>query len=115
MGKRYSIRDILVAICEPSHSISEQYQASVITLKNGSSVYGRVIYKNKKELAVATTAFNPSVIQKIPADQVQTVKPSNISLMPSGTINGMNKEELANLMAYLLSGGNRRHKAFVNK
>jgi putative heme-binding domain-containing protein len=115
VGKRYSIRDILVAICEPSHSISEQYQASVITLKNGSSVYGRVIYKNKKELAVATTAFNPSVIQKIPADQVQTVKPSNISLMPSGTINGMNKEELADLMAYLLSGGNRRHKAFVNK
>ena len=28
VGNRYSIRDILVAICEPSQSISEQYQAS---------------------------------------------------------------------------------------
>ncbi len=37
VGNRYSIRDILVAICEPSQSISEQYQASTVTLKDGGS------------------------------------------------------------------------------
>ncbi len=45
VAQRYSIRDILVAICEPSNSISEQYQASTVTLEGGKSLYGRVIYK----------------------------------------------------------------------
>jgi hypothetical protein len=32
--------------------------------------------------------------------------------MPIGTISGMNRDELMDLMAYLLSGGDPQHKAF---
>ena len=58
VGKRYSIEDILVAICEPSHSISEQYQASNITLTSGDTLYGRVIFRNEEELALASNPFD---------------------------------------------------------
>lgn len=115
VGKRYSIRDILVSICEPSHSISEQYQASLVKLKNGGLLYGRVIYKNDKEIAVASNPYNFSQISKTAIDQVETIQPSQLSLMPPGTIYGMNKDELMNLMAYLISGGNERHKTFKTK
>jgi hypothetical protein len=37
---------------------------------------------------------------------------SNISIMPPGMISGMNRDELMNLMAYLLSGGDSQHKVF---
>jgi putative heme-binding domain-containing protein len=112
VGNRYSIRDILVSICEPSHSISEQYQASTVTLKNGSSRYGRIIFKNETEIALASNPFNFGDVQKIPASDVVEIKPSQISLMPPGTVNGMNQDELMDLMAYLISGGNRRHEVF---
>ena len=112
VGNRYSIRDILVSICEPSHSISEQYQASTVTLKNGSSRYGRIIFKNETEIALASNPFNFGDIQKISASDVAEIKPSQISLMPPGTVNGMNQDELMDLMAYLISGGNRRHEVF---
>lgn len=112
VGNRYSIRDILVAMCEPSQSISEQYQASTITLKDGSGLYGRLIYKNDKEIAVAPNPFNFGDLQKKPAHLVQKIEPSQISMMPVGTINAMNQEELKDLIAYLISGGNKKHVAF---
>ncbi len=112
VGSRYSIQDILLSIIEPSHSISEQYQASDITLKSGESLYGRIIYQNEDELALASNPYNLGVLNKIEPKKVKTIKPSNTSLMPPGTIFGMNQEELKDLMAYLISGGNRRHQVF---
>ena len=112
VGNRYSIRDILVSISEPSNSISEQYQASRVSLKNGDSVYGRIIYKNDVEIAIASNPYVLSDVNKLPMSDVDKIEPSNVSLMPPGTIFGMNKDELMDLMAYLVSGGNRKHDVF---
>lgn len=112
VAKRYSIRDILTAICEPSQSVSEQYQASQITLKNGGRLFGRIIFQNENELAIASNPFDFSKISKTPRTQISTVEPSQVSMMPPGTILGMNQEEVKDLMAYLLSGGNKRHAVF---
>jgi putative heme-binding domain-containing protein len=115
VGKRYSIRDILISICEPSHSISEQYQASKVSLKNGRSLYGRIIYKNDKEIAVATNPYNFSEINKTAVNEVEKTEPSQLSMMPPGTIYGMNKDELMDLIAYLISGGDKKHQAFMEQ
>jgi putative heme-binding domain-containing protein len=112
VAQRYSIRDILAAICEPSQSISEQYQASKVTLKNDKSLYGRIIYRNDQEIALAANPYNFSELSKAPIDQVVKVELSQVSMMPPGTILLMNKDELSDLMAYLISGGNPRHKVF---
>ena len=34
-------------------------------------------------------------------------------MMPAGTINAMNKDELMDLIAYLISSGNKKHEAFT--
>ena len=36
-----------------------------------------------------------------------------VSMMPPGLINGLDPEELKNLTAYILSGGNARDKMFA--
>jgi putative heme-binding domain-containing protein len=112
LGRRFSIRDILVAICEPSASISEQYMASTVKLKDGGMLYGRLIIRNDKEVGVASNPFDLNQITKAPADSLDSMEFSNISIMPPGMISGMNRDELMNLMAYLLSGGDSQHKVF---
>ena len=112
VGNRYSIKDILTAIIEPSDSISEQYQASTVTLKDGTSMYGRLLYKNDSEVALVPSAFSPDLINKVANEKVKEIKPSNLSMMPPGMVNGMNKEELLDLIAYLISGGDKNHPAF---
>lgn len=115
VGQRFSIRDMLVSICEPSDSVSEQYYASLVKLKDGESLYGRVIYKNDKEIAVAPNPYNLGELVKKSADSVESIEPSQISMMPPGMIASMNKDELRDLMAYLISGGNKEHAVFQKK
>jgi putative heme-binding domain-containing protein len=112
VGNRFSIRDILMAICEPSASISEQYMASTVKLKDGSVLTGRLISKDGREITVASNPFDLNQVQKAPADKVESIEFSNVSIMPPGMISGMNRDELMDLMAYLLSGGNAEHRAF---
>ena len=113
VGSRYSIRDILVAIIEPSASISDQYVASVVKLKDGDTLNGRLIFRNDKEVGVATNPFDMNQVTKAPADQVEGIKHSQVSLMPAELLAGMNRDELMDLMAFLLSGGNSQHKVFA--
>jgi putative heme-binding domain-containing protein len=115
VGSRFSIRDILVAICEPSASISEQYMASTVKLKDGGALTGRLIFQNEKEVGVAINPFDLNQVTKAPASNVAGVEFSQTSIMPPGMIGGMNRDELMDLVAYLISGGNQEHKAFKKK
>jgi putative heme-binding domain-containing protein len=112
LGNRFSIRDILVSIIEPSASISEQYMASVVKLKDGETLNGRLIFRNEQEVGVATNPFDLNHVTKAPSAQVAGIAYSPVSLMPDGMIGGMNRDELMDLIAYLLSGGNAGHKVF---
>ena len=112
VGNRYSVKDILTAIVDPNDSISEQYQASNVALKDGTSMYGRLLHKTDKEVALAPSAFSPDIVNKVPLEKVKGISPSNQSMMPPGMINGMNKDELLDLIAYLISGGDSKHPAF---
>jgi putative heme-binding domain-containing protein len=115
LGNRFSVQDMLVAIIEPNQSISEQYQASTVTLNDGGQLYGRLIYKNDKELAVASNPFDLSQVIKKPVSEVVKIEPSQRSLMYPGMINMMNQEELKDLIAYLKSGGNKKDKVFLKE
>lgn len=112
LGNRFSIRDILVSIVEPSASISEQYMASNVKLKDGDTLNGRLLFRNDTEVGVATNPFDLNYVMKAPAAQVEGIRYSQTSLMPDGMIGGMNRDELMDLIAYLLSGGNAQHRAF---
>ncbi|MEO6596132.1 MAG: heme-binding protein [Planctomycetota bacterium] len=112
LGNRFSIGDILAAICDPSASLAEQYVASMVTLKDGKQLYGRVIYRNEREIAVACNPYDLGKLEKRPAAFVTSVRVSPVSMMPPGTIALMNAEELRDLMAYLVSGGDKKHRVF---
>ncbi len=112
LGNRYAIRDILVAICEPSRSISEQYQASEVTLKDGGMRYGRVIFRDERELALAMSPFDLGRLTKIARADIASVAPSQVSMMPEATIAAMNRDEVMDLIAYLVAGGDKKHAVF---
>ena len=46
---------------------------------------------------------------------VVSTKYSYISIMYPGLINGMNEEELKDLIAYLMAGGNDQHEIYKNQ
>lgn len=112
LGTRFTPRDILEAIIEPSKVISDQYGATVLQLKNGKSIVGRVMNETDAAYLVSQNPFVPDAIEEVPKSEVASTKPSTVSVMLPGLINSLNEEELRDLMAYLVSGGNKDHEVF---
>jgi putative heme-binding domain-containing protein len=112
-GNRYTIRDLAENIIDPSKVISDQYGTDYIELKDGGVVIGRVTGEENGKLMVMASPLVPNDLTPVPLANVKSRKPWTVSMMPPGLINSLNEDELKNLVAYLLSGGNEKDKAFA--
>ena len=112
LGNRFTANDILKSIIKPSEEISDQYAATNFYLKDGSAVMGRLIKQDDDKYYVSQNPFAPDELTEIPKNKVVSTKLSKVSVMLPGMINRLNPDELKDLMAYLMSGGNKDNKAF---
>ncbi|MBN7817032.1 c-type cytochrome [Algoriphagus pacificus] len=112
LGTRFSAKDILEATIDPSAVISDQYAATALVLKDGNSVVGRITNEDNANYYVSQNPFAPQTIRTVPKSDVVETKLSEVSIMLPGMINRLNEEELKDLMAYLISGGNPDHEVF---
>ncbi len=112
-GNRYTIRDLVENITEPSKVISDQYGSHQIEKTDGSTVLGRIISEADGKVNVMTNPFAPNFTIAIDAKDIKSRKDYPVSMMPPGLINSLNEDELKDLLAYLLSGGNDKDKMFM--
>ena len=112
-GNRYTVRDLAENIIDPSKVISDQYESTELTLKDGSAVIGRLVVEENGKLFVMTSPLTPDDLTAVTEADVTSRKPWNVSMMPPGLINSLNEDELKDLLAYLQSGGNEQDKAFA--
>ncbi|AWO00574.1 heme-binding protein [Chitinophaga alhagiae] len=114
LGTRFSSKDILEAIIEPSKTISDQYGATVFTMKDGSTITGRLVSEDDGKYVISQNPFSPQMHRELLKKDVSGAIASQVSVMLPGLINRLNPEELRDLMAYLRSGGNKEDSMFVN-
>ena len=103
---RFSVKDLAESLIVPSKVISDQYRASVVLTTAGKVITGRIINDNKGTLTILTDPFDASKITTVSADKVDETSPSKTSLMPEKLLHPLGREELLDLVAYLLSRGN---------
>ena len=112
LGTRFSVHDMLEAIIDPSAVISDQYESKVLVLNDGTSVLGRVISEEGDTYSISQNPYAPQELKEIPKNQVKEVKIAQVSTMPPGTLNVLNEEELKDLIAYLMAGGNENSPVY---
>lgn len=116
LGTRFSTRDILVSIIEPSKQISDQYAATYFYMKDGTSVLGRLKNHDKDKYYINQNPFAPEQVREILKKDVSRTSISDApSIMLPKLINSLNPEELKDLMAYLISGGKMEHEVYKKK
>ena len=116
LGTRFSVSDILESIIKPSKVISDQFAATYFYMKDGSSIVGRVKNQDNLKYYVIQNPFAPQTVRMILKKNVSKASISDApSIMYPGLINSLNPEELKDLMAYLVSGGNKEHQVYKQK
>ncbi len=113
-GGRYSPHDLLEQIMYPSKEINEQFVPTFVTLKSGDTLSGVVVNLNGDSVTLNTDLYNPNQRTNIQRKDVRSMGPSTVSPMPPGLLNMMEKEEIMDLLAYILSGGDTQSRFFKN-
>ena len=112
---KFSMADLLEAIIDPNKDISDQYGSSIVTLRDGTWVQGIVVdnsgSKEEGELEVYTSDPNADAVLVKTAD-VKSIEASEVSQMPEGLANFLSEYELLDLLAYLVSRGDREAAVF---
>ena len=115
LGTRFSAKDMLESIIEPSKTISDQYAATIFELKSGSSVVGRMINQDKDKYYVSQNPFAQQSVREISKTDVVRTQLSPMSVMLPGMLYRLNPEEVKDLIAYLMAGGNKDHPIYKKK
>ena len=109
---RFSPRDLLESIIDPSKEISDQYAAVEIHTMDGKSVTGRIINLNGDGITILTDMLDPSATTTVNRRNIEVQKVSKVSMMPTGLLDTLKEDELLDLLAYVLSRADRTNKMF---
>ncbi|MFT5422361.1 MAG: putative heme-binding domain-containing protein [Phycisphaerales bacterium] len=116
VGSKFSVHDLLTAIIEPSHDVTDQYAWVTVKLKDGEQRHGRLTSETDGPegpiVTLSTNAYDPAAAQTIERSQIRSIEPMAQSPMPPGLVNPMNEDELRDLVAYLLSAGDAENAMF---
>ena len=113
VGTRFTAKDILEHTIDPSKEVSDQYAATIFSMKDGSSILGRLINEDDGKYFVSQNPFSPQTLREISKSDVTSTKHSTVSLMLPGLINRLNDEEIKDIIAYMVAGGNKDHEVYA--
>ena len=110
VARRFSRLDLLHEILEPSRTIAENHQTSVLELKDGRVLSGQVIpnldYRDPN-LQFATDPLHPDKLTRISKALIVRMRRAAVSLMPAGLLNNFSQAEILDLLAWLQAGARR--------
>jgi putative heme-binding domain-containing protein len=102
----YKSEELLEHILEPSKKIDEKWRSYAFVMDSGIVVTGLIVKETPEAYEVAENPLAgaaPKVLLKAEIEQKQV---SAVSLMPKGALDPLSREEVVDLLAYLLSKGN---------
>jgi putative heme-binding domain-containing protein len=101
VGAIRSGHDILEAIAFPNATFVPGHESRRVTTKSSNRIYTGVIseFESTRETLVLVSGPNDKL--RIPRDDVASITPSQVSLMPEGFATQLTQKELADLLAFL--------------
>jgi hypothetical protein len=85
---------------------------TVVTKNDGSTVVGAITNLNGNYVVINEDPSDPNQRATIDRTEVKSIEPSKVSTMPPMLLARLTKEEILDLAAFVLSGGNPQHDMF---
>jgi putative heme-binding domain-containing protein len=98
IGKLRSREDLLDSLLEPSRRIEPKYATYAAVTANGVSLTGLLVKRDEQRVVLRDSQNKESILA---AKDVEELRPSRASLMPSGQLADLTPQQAADLVAYL--------------
>ncbi len=101
VGAIRSGHDILEAIAFPNATFVPGHESRRVITKSSNQLYTGVISDFESTRETLVLVFGPNDKVRIPRDDVASITPSQVSLMPEGFATQLTQKEMTDLLAYL--------------
>jgi putative heme-binding domain-containing protein len=102
LSQRFQRKEVLESIVFPSHVVSDQYASQMVSA-NGRTYTGIVARLADGSVMVLQSDGGKVTLA---AAEIEEIEPSRESTMPEGLLNVLTLEQVADLFAFLMDGGN---------
>lgn len=112
LDKTWGGKEILKDMLAPSERINEKFQSYVFTTDKGKIITGLILEEKDDQVKIIENPLSkaePVVLRK---SEIESKDKSPTSLMPKGLLDKLSKEEILDLVAYVLSKGNSESELF---
>jgi putative heme-binding domain-containing protein len=103
-GARFSLRALAENVVQPSRVVSDQYRDTVFELYGGQFATGRVLGEDASSVRVLLTGL-PEREEAFDVGSIVSRRVSSVSRMPEGLLKGLSADDVRDLFAYVLAGG----------
>jgi putative heme-binding domain-containing protein len=90
---------LLMNIIDPSAEVARDFRMSIVRTKDERLITGIIVEKTPARITIQTD--KEKVV--LAADDVTSVKESQISIMPEGQLDALSRAEVRDLISYLMS------------
>jgi len=108
----YPGAELLRQILDPSARIKDEHRVFAVFLKNDERFKGMIVKREADTIHLAENLQEPQKTMAIKKADISRLTPSDISPMPTGLLVTLSRDEVLDLLAYILSQGNPQHRAF---
>lgn len=97
VAKRFSREDLMTAMLDPNRDVADRYRTTRFT--TADQIYEGIVIYNAPDGVLLQTAADTTI--RLPGKAIEGRKPGVQSLMPTGLLDALKDDEVADLMAYL--------------
>ncbi|MEZ6125381.1 MAG: PA14 domain-containing protein [Planctomycetaceae bacterium] len=108
----YTPTDILQHMLEPSKKIDPKYQANLFVLTSGKVVNGLIVKEDAESFHVIDNPTAPDKVRTIARSEIEEREVSKVSIMPQGVLNKLTREEILDLLAFIVSKGDKKNDLY---
>jgi putative heme-binding domain-containing protein len=104
--------EVLHDVLEPSFRINEKYQTMAFELNSGKTVQGLVLEETGDRVKLIENPLAKAEPLTLKKSDIAEQKKLPTSLMPKGLLDKLTRDEILDLVAYVVAGGDPKHPFF---
>jgi len=104
--------DLLRHILEPSLKIDEKFQVYIFETKAGRTITGMIVEDTPQAVKIIENPLAKAAPVELKKSDIDSKNKSPVSLMPKGLLDKLTRDEILDLLAYVIAKGDSKHPAF---
>ena len=110
--KKHTTLNVLKSLIEPSKEIDDKFRSQIFLLDSGKVITGMIVKETDDAIHVVIDPLAKGKPTIIARNEIEAQKKSDVSLMPKGLLDKLSREEILDLIAYVMARGDKTDKQY---